>query len=42
MTLRVAVPLFCLLVWAVVLACTDPIIPTDPAETRASGITVQP
>jgi hypothetical protein len=32
MTSRVAVPLLCLLVWALVLACSDGIIPTEPAE----------
>jgi hypothetical protein len=31
MTSRVAVPLLCLLVWALVLACSDGIVPTDPA-----------
>jgi hypothetical protein len=32
MTSRVAVPLFCLLIWVVVLACSDGIIPTDAGE----------
>src|SRR5580765_2361336 len=31
MTPRVAVPLLCLLVWIGVLACSDGIMPTDPA-----------
>ena len=31
MTSRVAVPLLCLLVWIGVLACSDGIMPTDPA-----------
>jgi hypothetical protein len=39
MTSRVAVPLLCLLVWALVLACSDGIIPTDPGEAsfKAGG-----
>jgi hypothetical protein len=32
MTSRVAVPLLCLLVWAAVLACSDGVIPTEPAQ----------
>ena len=31
MTSRVAIPLLCLLVWIGVLACSDGIMPTDPA-----------
>jgi hypothetical protein len=31
MTSRVAVPLLCLLVWIGVLACSDGVMPTDPA-----------
>ena len=33
MTSRVAIPLFCLLIWAIVLAWSDPIMPTDHAES---------
>lgn len=33
MTSRVAVPLFCLLIWAAILAWSDPIIPTNHAES---------
>jgi hypothetical protein len=32
MSLRVAVPLFCLVVWIVVLACSEGIMPTDASE----------
>ena len=39
MTSRVAIPLLCLFVWIVVLACSDGIIPTDPVEAsfKAGG-----
>src|SRR5918995_4661565 len=41
MSSRVAVPLFCLLVWGVILGCSDGIIPTDPqqADFNAGGRT---
>jgi hypothetical protein len=32
MSLRVAVPLFCLVVWIVILACSEGIMPTDASE----------
>jgi hypothetical protein len=32
MTSRIAIPGLCLLVWALVLGCTDRIVPTGPAE----------
>jgi hypothetical protein len=34
---RVAVPLLCLLTWALILACSDGIMPTDPVEASAAA-----